>query len=83
MHTLIRNKVSPKLMIAILAAASFVITPALSQADGDKDHKKVEHKMKKESCKDDKKACKDSGDMKRESSKPMLSEVPKTKKPKK
>ncbi|VAV96087.1 hypothetical protein MNBD_ALPHA02-1358 [hydrothermal vent metagenome] len=47
MRTLIRNKVSPKLMVALLAAASFVITPALSQADGDKDHKKAEHKMKK------------------------------------
>ncbi len=47
MHTLIRNTVSPKLMVAILAAASFVITPALSQADDDKDHKKTEHKMKK------------------------------------
>lgn len=47
MRTLIRNVVSPKLMVAILAAASFVITPALSQADDDKDHKKTEHKMKK------------------------------------
>ncbi len=83
MRTLIRNKVSPKLMVALLAAASFVITPALSQAGGDKDHKKVEHKMKKESCKDNKKACKDGGDMKRESSRPALSEVPKTKKSKK
>ncbi|PHR86133.1 MAG: hypothetical protein COA76_16455 [Moritella sp.] len=83
MRTLIRNKVSPKLMVALLAAASFVITPALSQAGEKGQHKKTEHKMEKKSCKDDKKACKDGGDMKRESSRPALSEVSKTKKSKK
>lgn len=78
MRKLIRNIASPQLMVAIVAAASFVFTPAIAQA-GDKDHqhKKTEKMMKTEACKADEKACKDDKETKREASKPSISEVPK------
>ncbi|NOZ43200.1 MAG: hypothetical protein GXP02_08580 [Alphaproteobacteria bacterium] len=73
MRKLTRNIISPKLMIAILAAASFVITPVVAQAGGKGEHKKVEKMMKKKVKKMDKIT-------KREAGKPSMSKISKTKK---
>ncbi|PCI50541.1 MAG: hypothetical protein COB49_03570 [Alphaproteobacteria bacterium] len=70
----------PKILVAVLMAASFVITPALSQAGEKGQQKKAEMMIKKEACKADKKGCKDHKMVNREASRPSLSEVPKVKK---
>lgn len=51
MRKLIKDTVSPKLMVAILAAASFVAAPAITQAGEKGPEKKAEQMMKKEAKK--------------------------------
>lgn len=56
MRGLVKNIVSPKLMVAIMTAASFVIVPAISQAGEKGQQKKPEMMMKKDAKKAEHKA---------------------------